>query len=102
MRTNFKRIGYGEVCPGKLEPISRVFLLLYTFVCLGFFTTTMSLTSSWKHLVPGGKLALASVTLGLGMTLFTALEGLSQLEAAYASIITGTFFACPDSTRFSH
>jgi hypothetical protein len=57
----------------------------------------MSLTSSWKHLVPGGTLALATVTLGLGMTLFTALEGLSQLEAAYASIITGTLRTHPDS-----
>ena len=39
--------------------------------------------------MPGGLTALASLTLGVGATIFTSMEGLSQWEAIYASIIAG-------------
>jgi len=49
----------------------------------------LDLASSWKNHVPGGFPVLVSVTLGLGVALFSMLEGLSQSEAAYASVIAG-------------
>jgi len=42
---------------------------------------------------------LASLTIGMGVTLFTSLEGKSQSEAVYASVIAGKLNAC--KRRFS-
>jgi hypothetical protein len=49
----------------------------------------MELASSWKDQVPGGVATLASLAMGMGVTIFTMLEGLPQSEAVYASIVTG-------------
>jgi hypothetical protein len=49
----------------------------------------MELTSSWKDTVPGGAATLAGLALGMGVTIFTMLEGFPQSEAVYASIVTG-------------
>lgn len=63
---------------------------MFAVCCLGFFSgPLLTLTSSWSNQVPGGFLALASVTVGLGVALFTRLEGVSESEAAYASVVTG-------------
>lgn len=40
--------------------------------------------------MPGGVLAVAAVTVGAGVALFTQLEGWEPLDAAYYSVITGT------------
>ena len=81
----------GDICPGDLEPVSKVFLIVFAFSSLGFFCgPILELASSWKHHVPSGGFAmLASLAVGLGVTLFTTFEGASQSEAVYASIIAG-------------
>lgn len=58
----------------------------------------MDLASSWKHQVPGGIFAVASMTLLLGVMLFTTLEDLTHLEAAYFSVIAGTTIGYGDFT----
>ena len=65
---------------------------MFAFSSLGFFCgPILELASSWKHHVPsGGFVMLASLSVGLGVTLFTTLEAsLSQSDAVYASIIAG-------------
>lgn len=82
----------GDICPGDLEPISKLFLIVFAFSSLGFFCgPILELASSWRHHVPsGGFVMLASLAVGLGVTLFTTLEAsLSQSDAVYASIIAG-------------
>jgi Ion channel len=82
-------IGYGDICPGDLTFIGRVFFVLFLFSGLGMFCgPIMDLASSWKKHVPGGFPALASLTVGIGAAIFS-LEGLSQSDAIYASIVTG-------------
>jgi len=85
----------GDICPGQLEPISKLFLVVFALSCLGFFCGPMlDLASSWKNHVPtGGFVILASLTIGAGVTLFTTFEGTSQSEAVYASIIAGGWLA---------
>ena len=51
----------------------------------------MDITSSWKQQIPGGFSVVATVILGLGITIFTSIEGVSHSDALYASIITGTY-----------
>ena len=58
----------------------------------------MDLASSWKDRVPGGIVAVASMTLLLGVMLFTSLEDLTHLEAAYFSVIAGTTIGYGDFT----
>eukprot|EP00568_Trieres_chinensis_P008169 CAMPEP_0183314448 /NCGR_PEP_ID=MMETSP0160_2-20130417/48489_1 /TAXON_ID=2839 ORGANISM="Odontella Sinensis, Strain Grunow 1884" /NCGR_SAMPLE_ID=MMETSP0160_2 /ASSEMBLY_ACC=CAM_ASM_000250 /LENGTH=113 /DNA_ID=CAMNT_0025479789 /DNA_START=294 /DNA_END=635 /DNA_ORIENTATION=- len=50
----------------------------------------MDFASSWTHQVPGGALGVAVTTVGLGVGIFTYLEGMSHVEAAYFSVVTGT------------
>jgi len=84
-------VGFGDICPSKdLSASGKTFILLLSLFGLGFFLgPVMDLASSWKHRVPGGLFAVASITLVLGILLFSNLEGLSQLEAAYFSVIAG-------------
>lgn len=87
---NTGSVGYGDICPGDLTIMGRIFLVGYTFGGLGMFCgPCMELASSWKEQVPGGTATLASLVLGIGATIFTMLEGLPQTEAIYASIVTG-------------
>lgn len=55
-----------------------------------FCGPVMNLASSWKEYIPGGIASLASFTLFLGVMLFTYLEEMSQSEAVYFAVITGT------------
>jgi hypothetical protein len=54
-----------------------------------FVGPIMELTSSWSRHVPGGTLGLASSVLGIGILIFTYIEGRGSWDALYASIITG-------------
>lgn len=85
------RVGYGDVCPGKLGWEGRVFLVLYALGCIGFFCGPVLeiVSSTWRSQLPGGILALASFVLAAGVAIFTW-EGYSQGEALYASVIVGT------------
>lgn len=69
----------------------KIFLICFILSGLGVFCgPVMDLASSWKSEIPGGSIvALCSVVLGLGVTIFTAIEGFSNSDALYASIITG-------------
>lgn len=49
----------------------------------------MEMASFWKNRVHGGYLYMLSVTLGIGTIIFTDIEGLSTVDAIYASMITG-------------
>jgi len=61
------------------------------FIGLGMFCgPVMDLAGTWSANVPGGVFALASVTLALGVMLFTYVEEMSEYDAAYMSFITGT------------
>lgn len=67
-----------------------MFLIFYAFCCLGAFCgPVMDLASTWQRQMPGGFATLASMVLALGASIFTSLEGLSQSEAIYASVVTG-------------
>eukprot|EP00542_Grammatophora_oceanica_P011081 CAMPEP_0194027002 /NCGR_PEP_ID=MMETSP0009_2-20130614/1236_1 /TAXON_ID=210454 /ORGANISM="Grammatophora oceanica, Strain CCMP 410" /LENGTH=210 /DNA_ID=CAMNT_0038665923 /DNA_START=156 /DNA_END=788 /DNA_ORIENTATION=- len=85
-------VGYGDVCPsGNMESAGKTFLVFFSFAGLGFFCgPIMDLAASWKNQVPGGIISIASLTLAIGIFLFTYLENMSHLEAAYFSVITGT------------
>jgi hypothetical protein len=86
----YYRVGFGDICPGKMTLESRVFLIMFVFTSMGLFCgPVLSLASSWKRYVPGGVLTLATVTIGVGATIFTGMEDLSQEDAIYASIIAG-------------
>ena len=83
-------------------------MVLFAACGLGFFCgPILDLASSWKRHVPvGGFVMMASLTVGIGVALFTALEGMSQSEAVYASVIAGEYeyledFVCNLSPCFS-
>jgi hypothetical protein len=80
------------VCPGKLGWEGRVFLVLYTLGCVGFFCGPVLelVSSTWRNRIPQGFWALASLVLAAGVAIFSW-EGYSQSEALYASVIVGTF-----------
>ena len=109
-------VGYGDICPGDIDEKGKVFLVLLSFAGLGFFCgPVMDFAASWKDSVPvrapvplstprrrgrqltpsftlrqGGVPGVAAATVGLGVALFTQLEGWEPLDAAYYSVITGT------------
>jgi len=83
-------VGYGDICPGELTFIGKVFIVLFALGGIGIFVgPIMDLASSWRLYVPGGLLTLLSLTVGIGVAIFTMIEGIPQSEAIYASIITG-------------
>jgi voltage-gated potassium channel len=94
------RVGFGDICPSrKNTAYGKAFILFLSVFALGFFVgPVMDLASSWKHRVPGGILTVSSMTLLLGVLLFSTLEGLSTLEALYFSIIAGTTIGYGDFT----
>jgi hypothetical protein len=49
----------------------------------------LEVTSSWTSHVPGGFATVASVTIGVGVSLFSNLEGIPNSDAIYASVIVG-------------
>ena len=83
-------VGFGDICPGDTNAEGKLFLLLFSLAGLGFFCgPIVQLGAAWRHAIPGGLTALATFVLGLGVTIFTTVEGLDHVEAMYASIITG-------------
>ena len=88
---NYKySVGYGDICPGKLSLLGKIFLVLFSMASLGTFCgPVMDLASSWRSQVPGSLFVVAGLVLGTGVVVFSVIEGLSQSEAIYASVITG-------------
>lgn len=93
-------VGYGDICPSEDCPIEgKFFIVFISFIGLGLFCgPLLSVTSSWRHSIPGGMVSLTSVTLAMGTCLFSMTEQVSTLEALYASIITGTTIGYGDLT----
>jgi len=88
------RVGFGDICPGDdMTATGKIFLVLYSLSCVGAFCgPVMDLAASWKDEVSatgGGIAALIAWVIGVGVLLFTSLEGLSETDAVYASVITG-------------
>eukprot|EP00536_Pseudo-nitzschia_multiseries_P003632 jgi/Psemu1/186270/e_gw1.57.106.1 len=86
-------IGFGDICPGEFsDPMGDIFLLVLPLSGLGFFCgPILSMASSWHVRVPGGVLSLGSITVALGVSLLTVLEGMPLKDAIHLSIITGTY-----------
>jgi hypothetical protein len=85
-------IGFGDICPSDKTTITgKAFIVFLAIAGLGMFTgPVMDLTSSWKNQVPGGFVGVIIVTLGLGISIFTTLEGMTEVEALYFTIVAGT------------
>lgn len=96
-------VGYGDICPTKHAPLEgKLFLVVISFLGLGVFCgPLLAVTSSWRHDVPGGLLAVALWTLGMGVMIFTRFEGSSTADAVYASVMTGTTIGYGDLTPTS-
>jgi Ion channel len=88
-------IGFGDICPANPDLMGRTFLTILPLLGLGFFCgPILNMSSSWTSQVPGGILSLAVVTIALGVSALTALEGMSISDAIHLTIITGeTFYA---------
>ncbi|CAB9510961.1 Ion channel [Seminavis robusta] len=86
-------VGFGDICPGDISGAGRTFIVILSFSGLGMFCgPIMDLAASWKHNLPmEGAVVLLSSTVATGIFLFSyLLEEMSESEAAYFSIITGT------------
>jgi|TARA_B110000208_G_scaffold186703_2_gene243624 hypothetical protein len=84
-------VGYGDICPSNPNDIGKLFLVVLSFLGLGFFCgPIMDFAASWRHSIPGGNVVTFAATLGLGVALFTQLEGMTPKDAAYYSVVTGT------------
>lgn len=89
-RNNNIRVGFGDICPGKTDLVGGIFLTILPLLGLGFFCgPILTMASSWKSEVPGGVLALATVTLALGVSILTTVEKMSFVDAIHLSVITG-------------
>lgn len=87
-----KRVGFGDICPGKTTFFGKLFLILFSLSGVGIFCgPIMDQASAWRHQIPGGLPALASFTIGIGVLVFSSFEGVTYLDAVYASVITGTY-----------
>lgn len=87
----FCRIGFGDICPGETDIVGQIFLTLPPLFGLGFFCgPILELASSWQNQIPGGVLSVGSVTLAIGVSVLTALEGYSISEAIHLCVMTGT------------
>ena len=65
--------------------------MIMSFIGLGMFCgPVMDLAAQWSKSVPGGMVALTTVTIAFGVVLFTHIEDMDQVDAAYMSFITGT------------
>jgi voltage-gated potassium channel len=61
----------------------------------------MELASSWSATVPGGMPTLTTLTIAIGVAIFTYIEEMSESDAAYMSFITGTTIGYGDITPTS-
>ncbi len=69
----------------------RIFIIALSFFGLGMFCgPIMDLSSSWKERIPGGVIGPGIFALVSGIVLFTHIEDMSTIDAAYFTIITGT------------
>lgn len=50
----------------------------------------MDFASSWTKRIPGGAFGPGMCALAMGIVLFTQIEGMTAIDAAYLTIITGT------------
>ena len=65
--------------------------MLLSFLGLGMFCgPIMDFASLWTRRIPGGVIGPGVCALGMGILLFTQIEDMSALDAAYLTIITGT------------
>ena len=96
-------VGFGDICPShSLSTVGRAFIVIMGFCGLGIFCgPEMELASSWSATVPGGIPALTSLTIAVGVAIFTFVEKMSESEAAYMSFITGTTIGYGDVTPSS-
>lgn len=90
----FKSVGYGDICPGRIDHVGRTFIVFLSLSGLGFFCgPIMGMASAWKDMFPGGTVALLTTTIATAVFVFSYwLEEMSESEAAYFSIITGTSY----------
>ena len=85
-----------------MSSAGKAFIVITAATGLGMFCgPIMDLASSWKDSVPGGLLALASVTFATGAVMFSYIEEMSEFDAAYLSFITGTTIGYGDVTPTS-
>jgi hypothetical protein len=83
-------IGFGDICPAHPGLMGRLVLTILPLLGLGFFCGPILSTSSlWTNQVPGGVLSLGAVTIALGVSALTALEGMPISDAIHLTIITG-------------
>mmetsp|Transcript_23343 Transcript_23343/g.57442 ORF Transcript_23343/g.57442 Transcript_23343/m.57442 type:complete len:174 (-) Transcript_23343:273-794(-) len=95
-------VGFGDICPGEMDIVGRIFLTILPLFGLGFFCgPIMDLASSWQTMVPGGAFSVGSLTLMMGVTMLTTVEELSYSEAVHLCVITGESEAMIDSMRIS-
>lgn len=86
-------VGFGDICPGELTLAGHIFLICFALSGLGMFCgPIMQITSSWQEDVPGGTTTIGVMALAMGVSVFTLLEGHTEMDALYASIITGECF----------
>ena len=93
--TPFANLIYSDVCPGDISTHGKAFIVALSFSGLGMFCgPLMDLASSWKYMLPiGGTIALLSSTVAVAVFVFSyMLEEMTETEAAYFSIITGTYY----------
>mmetsp|Transcript_39479 Transcript_39479/g.58002 ORF Transcript_39479/g.58002 Transcript_39479/m.58002 type:complete len:195 (+) Transcript_39479:168-752(+) len=84
-------VGYGDICPGEIGNEGRMFIVSLSFLGLGMFSgPIMDFSSSWTKKVPGGIWGATCATAGLGLGMFTILEGMQNDDALYFTVITGT------------
>ena len=82
---------FGDICPGETDIIGNIFLTILPLFGLGFFCgPILDIASSWQSSVPGGVVSIGSLTLAIGVSVLTVLEGYSISEAIHLCVITGT------------
>lgn len=74
--------------------VGRIFLVILLLMGLGIFGAVLEVFSYWRHHIPGGFVTMLSCIIGMGAAVFICLEGYSESEAIYASIITGKLYVC--------
>lgn len=96
-------VGFGDICPSNtLSIYGKAFIMIMSFTGLGMFCgPVMDLAAQWSKTVPGGIVALTTVTIAIGVVLFTYIEDMDQVDAAYMSFITGTTIGYGDITPSS-
>lgn len=85
-------VGFGEICPGEFSnPLGDLFLMILPLLGLGFFSgPILTMASSWQTQFPGGVLSIGTLTLALGVSALTVLEGIEFKDAIHLTIHTGT------------